>query len=152
MLSGSKRRALTTDDLMRRQELGPRKRQKRPSLRRSDIPAPGEDSQSDEFSASQEGEDDQDSASEIPVWNEEENTMLSRFSFNPHQGPVSGKSAVPSPAPSLFPTFAEMGVSSSLIFAMNKMSIHKPTEIQAVCIPQLLNGTYLSRPVFHPQC
>lgn len=148
MPSRSKRRALTTDDLMHRQELAPRKRQKRPrdedenSLRRSDSPAFGEDSQSDELSALDESEDDQDSTSEIPVQNEGEEVIPSRFSFKPRRGSFAGKTVVPPPALPLFPTFPEMGVSSSLVSAMNKMSIHKPTEIQVACIPQLLNGMY----------
>ena len=150
MLSRSKRRALTTDDLMRRQEVGPRKRQKRirdedeDSLRGSDEPTSAEDSQSEGLSVLDEGEDDEDSPPEIPVLKaEEDDTVPSRFSFRPRQGTVAKETTVPSHiSSSPFSTFSEMGVSSSLISAMSKMSIRKPTEIQAACIPSLLDGMY----------
>jgi len=146
MLSGSKRRVLTTDDLMRRQELGPRKRQRRAkdededSLRGSEGPTSEEGSQSDGLD---EGEDDEDSTSEIPMSDTgEDDTIPSRFSFNPRQGSVVKMSTVPSHVSSLPLTFAEVGVSSSLVSAMNKMSIRTPTEIQTACIPPLLDGMY----------
>jgi ATP-dependent RNA helicase DDX49/DBP8 len=44
-----------------------------------------------------------------------------------------------------------MGVSSSLVSAMSKMSIHTPTEIQAACIPPLLDGMHSSHSVFRPR-
>lgn len=37
-------------------------------------------------------------------------------------------------------SFASMGISSALLTALNKMSIKAPTEIQAACIPPLLQG------------
>jgi len=150
MLSRSKRQAPTTDDLMRRQELGPRKRQKCPtyededSLRGSGSPVSGEDSQSEGLSASDEGKDSQGSASDIPMWDDEA-TIPSRFSFESLQGNGTKETTVPplvsSPLP---PTFAGLGASSSLVSAMNKMSIHTPTEIQAACIPPLLDGMCFS--------
>lgn len=159
MLTGSKRRTLTTDDLMRRQEVGPRKRLKpirdedEDSLRDFDGLASAEDSQSDGLSAPDEGEDSEDSQPEIPVSNaEEDGTIPSRFSSKPRQGTVAKETTVSphasSPPP---PTFAGMGVSSSLISAMNKMSIRAPTEIQAACIPPLLDGMYFTHSVPRPQ-
>lgn len=158
MLSGSKRRALTTDDLMRRQEVGPRKRQKRirdedeDSLRGSDGPASAEDSKSEGLSALDEGEDDEDSPSEIPVSNaEEDDTVPSRFSFKPRQGTAAKETTVLPHVSSPPPTFAEMGVSSSLVSAMNKMSIRTPTEIQVACIPPLIDGMYVTYSILRPQ-
>lgn len=149
MLPGSKRRALTTDDLMHRQELGSRKRQKRirdeddDSLQGSDGPVSGEDSQPGGFSALDEGEDDGDPPSETPISNgEDDDTIPSRFSFKPRQGTISEKTAVSSHTPSLPSTFTELGVSLSLVSAMNSMSIRTPTEIQVACIPPLLDGMY----------
>jgi len=155
MLPGSKRRTLTTDDLMRRQEVGPRKRLKpirdedEDSLRGFDGLASAEDSQSDGLSVPDEGEDSEDSQPGIPVSNtEEDGTIPSRFSSKPRQGAVAKETTVlphvSSPPP---PTFAGMGVSSSLITAMNKMSIRTPTEIQAACIPPLLDGMYFTHSV-----
>jgi len=135
---------------MRRQELGPRKRQKRTrdededSILSSDSPASGEDSQSEEPSVLDEGEDCQDFPPETSVQDAKEDTIPSRFSFKHRQDTTTGKAEVPPHVPSLPRTFAGMGVSSSLVSAMNKMSIHTPTEIQAACIPPLLNGTCLS--------
>ena len=155
MLSGRKRRPLTTEDLMHRQEVGPPKRPKlargqdEDNPRHSNSSASGEDPQSEESSGLDEDEDGQDSAYEIPIQNEEEDVRPSRFSLKPRQGLATGETAGPSHVPSPPSTFPEMGVSSSLISAMNKMSIHKPTEIQAVCIPPLLNGMYFSFPVLH---
>lgn len=158
MLSRSKRRALTTDDLMRRQEVGPRKRQRRvrdedeDSLRGSDSPVSAEDSQSEGLSILDEGEDDEDPPPEIPALNaEEDDTMLSRFSFRPRQGTVAKEITVSSHVSSPSPTFSEMGVASSLVSAMSQMSIRTPTEIQAACIPPLLDGTYFTHLVPRPQ-
>ena len=149
MLSGSKRRALTTDDLMRRQELGSHKRQKRirdedeDSLQGSDGPVSGEDSQSEGFSALDEGEDDGDLPSGTLISDGEGDGIVpSRFSFKPRQGTSSKKATVSSHTPSLPSTFTELGVSLSLVSAMNSMSIRTPTEIQVACIPPLLDGMY----------
>ena len=158
MLPGSKRRTLTTDDLMRRQEVGPRKRLKpirdedEDSLRNFDGLASAEDSQSDGLSVLDEGEDSEDSQFEIPVSNaEEDGTIPSRFSSKSQDAVAKETTVSPhasSPPP---PTFAEMGVPSSLISAMNKMSIRTPTEIQAACIPPLLDGMYFTHSVTRPQ-
>lgn len=137
---------------MRRQELSPRKRQKRTrdeeedTILSSDGPTSGEDSQSEDPPVLDEGEDCQDSASETLVQDAKEDTIPSRFSFKHRQDTTAGKAEVASRVSSLHQTFAGMGVSSSLVSAMNKMSIHTPTEIQAACISPLLNGTYFSYP------
>ena len=39
-------------------------------------------------------------------------------------------------------TFHELGVSKVLVASLTKMSIRKPTEVQAACIPPLLAGLY----------
>ena len=155
MLSRNKRWALTSDDLMRRQEVGPRKLQKRirdedeDSLRGSDGPASAEESQYEGLSGLGEGEDDEEPPPEVPVPNaEEDDAIPSRFSFKPRQ--VAKETTVPPHDSSPPLTFAEMGVSSSLVSAMNKMSIHTPTEIQAACIPPLLDGMYFTYSVPRP--
>jgi len=157
MSSESKRRAFTTDDLMHRQELGPPKRQKRirdeyeDSSGSSDGSASKEDPESEGLSASDEDEEDQNSASEIPARNGgEEDTIPSRFSLRPRQGTITGKTTSPTRVHSPAQTFVGMGVSSSLVSAMAKMSIHTPTEVQAACIPPLLDGMYFSYSFFRP--
>ena len=146
MLPRTKRRPLTADDLMRRQEMGTRKRQKR--VRDEDESSQGsddhssEDSQSVELSALDEDEDDQNSASEAPIQDEEEDAISSRFSFKPRQSTLTKENMAPSRVSSLPQNFVDLGVSSSLVSAMKNMSIHTPTEIQVACIPPLLDGTY----------
>lgn len=154
MLPSTKRRPLTTDDLMRRQELGTRKRQKRArdeeeeSLR--DPGSNSEDPQSAEPSALDESEYDGDSASEIAMQGEEENTIFSRFSFKPRGGTIAEEDKVPPQAHPPPRSFVELGVSSSLVSAMTKMSIYAPTEVQVACIPPLLDGMYFSYSALHP--
>ena len=148
MLPRGERRPLTTDDLMHRQELGTDKRQKRTrdedgeNSQDFDEPNSGEDS-----SALNEDEDDQESMSDILI-QDEEDAVPSRFSFKPRQATVSKESTTPLHAPSPPQTFGELGASSSLVAAMNKMSIHTPTEIQIACIPPILDGMYFSYLVF----
>jgi len=135
---------------MRRQELGSRKRQKRTrdededSILSSGSPASGGDSQSEEPSVLDEGEGGRDSAPETSVQGAKEDIIPSRFSFKRRKDTATGKAEAPPHVSLLSQTFAGMGVSLSLISAMNKMSIHTPTEIQAACIPPLLNGTCFS--------
>jgi ATP-dependent RNA helicase DDX49/DBP8 len=150
MLPRSKRRPLTTDDLMRRQELGPHKRQKRvrdkeeeESLPGSDGPTSGGESQSEELSTSGGDEDNNGAMSDVRVQDGEGN-VPSRFSFKPHQSTVTMEDTAPSHLSSLPHTFMELGVPSSLVAAMNKMSIHTPTEVQIACIPPILNGMCFS--------
>lgn len=40
-------------------------------------------------------------------------------------------------------SFEDFGISSALLSVLHKMSIRTPTEIQAVCIPPLLQGEYI---------
>ena len=155
MLPSTKRKPLTTDDLMRYQELGTCQRQKRArdqeeSLR--DSGSDSEDSQSAELSALGESECDGDSVSEVATQGEEEVITFSRFSLKPRGSTVAKEdkaSPLAHPPPR---SFAELGVSSSLVSALNKMSIYAPTEVQVACIPPLLNGMYLSYSVLHPSC
>ena len=153
MLPRSKRPPLTTDDLMRRQELGAHKRQKRARDENeerspgSDGSNSGESSQSEELSALEGDEDDQESMSDSPMQGEED-AIPSRLSFKPRQSAVTNENTGSPHVPSLPQTFVELGVSSSLIAAMNKMSIHTPTEIQIACIPPLLDGTCPSYSIF----
>lgn len=128
---------------MRRQESGTRKRQKRArdeeeSLRESG--SNSEDSQSAELSAPDESEYGGDSASEAATQGKEEDTIFSRFSLKPRGSTIAKEDKAPPQAHPPPRSFAELGVSSSLVSALNKMSIHVPTDVQVACIPPLLDG------------
>jgi ATP-dependent RNA helicase DDX49/DBP8 len=139
---------------MRLQELGTQKRQKRvrdeaeESSPISDEPDPGEASNTEELFAV-EDEDDQETTPDIPI-QDEEDAIPSRLSFKPRQSTVTTATATPSHFSSPPQTFVELGVSSSLVAGMNKMSIHTPTEVQIACIPPLLDGMGFSHLVLPP--
>ncbi|OCH92184.1 DEAD-domain-containing protein [Obba rivulosa] len=55
--------------------------------------------------------------------------------------PRTSNAAPQLPKPRPLPTsFTSLGISSSLLNALSKMSIRAPTEVQAACIPPLLTG------------
>ncbi|OSX60130.1 hypothetical protein POSPLADRAFT_1147823 [Postia placenta MAD-698-R-SB12] len=115
-MAGHKRRALTTDDLLRMQEEPGRKRLKRDLDSDSDV---------------------EDQASDV-----ERSSIASSLSSSSHSG--SGGDAPRNEPPIISPTrpstFASLGITSTLFNALSKMSIRVPTEIQAACIPPLLEG------------
>ena len=136
MLPRSKRRPLTTDDLMRQQELGAHKRRKR-SRDEDEESSPGSDGEDSQYGDSSALDEDEEAMSDIhPL----EDNVPSRLSFKPRRTTVAKEDTTPSQPSSLPQTFVELGVSSSLVSAMNKMSIHTPTEIQIACIPPILDG------------
>ena len=66
----------------------------------------------------------------------------SRVSIQPRESLVvapKGKSSSSKPLPK---SFEDFGISSALLSALHKMSIRAPTEIQAACIPPLLQGEF----------
>ncbi|KAJ7507739.1 ATP-dependent rRNA helicase RRP3 [Mycena galericulata] len=143
-----KRKSLTTDDLLRRQE-GPQKRLKTVLSRASPSFAQASDSDSDtnvdapalndENTAAEVDEDtgDDDSDQEdrtISPLELQNDSPSSRLTTKPRAGhePVTR-------APSST-TFSGMGISTSLQAALTSMSIRTPTEVQAACIPPLLQG------------
>lgn len=123
LLASTKRRPLTIDDLLRKQEESPRKRAKlseEPASEEED----GTESDSDEV---------QEDASP-----EAETNRPFQFSR------VHEKTVIESPALSQSKeTFGSLGVSQVLQNALGSMSIRLPTEIQAACIPPLLAGAYI---------
>ena len=165
-MAGSKRRALTADDLMRLQE-GPQR--KRIKIDDSDEEAldsdVGSGSEKEDTEDEQE-EGEEDESSDEAEWKsddgddmrhdplpvsllqdeDEENTRFSsRVSFKPRTtNPVPQTAA---PRSKLLPTsYEDMGISSVLVAALAKMSIRSPTEIQAACVPPLLAGSYYLMP------
>lgn len=70
----------------------------------------------------------------------EQDTIPSRFSIKPRRSTATVENTAPSPTSPPPQTFVDLGVSSSLVAAMGKISIRMPTEVQIACIPPLLDG------------
>lgn len=165
-MAGSKRRALTADDLMRLQE-GPQR--KRIKIDDSDEEALDSDvgsSSEKEDTEDEQEEGEEDEGSEEAEWKsddgddmrhgplpvsllqdeDEENTRFSsRVSFKPRTANPVPQTVAPRSQP-LPTSYEDMGISSVLVAALAKMSIRSPTEIQAACVPPLLAGSYYLMP------
>ena len=151
--TSTKRRALTTDELMRTLEEPHRKRARLSSITGTSVTSnpnshhrdySGEEDNSTgsfegESSGASEDEGDQfsidlDLDSEFLSHPE----LPSRFAFS------RDRDTTQHPNPHLFkptPTsFSSMDISPPLQAALNNMSIRTPTEVQAACIPPLLSG------------
>ncbi|KAJ6599122.1 P-loop containing nucleoside triphosphate hydrolase protein [Mycena vulgaris] len=141
-----KRKSLTTDDLLRQQE-GPQKRRRTsPSREVTNVDSNSETSLGEQDSASENGtvhvEDEEDSDatneedSDQPPSPDEsrDNPSNSRLLLKPR----TDHKPTARPAPSI--TFSGLGISTSLQSALTSMSIRAPTEVQAACIPPLLQG------------
>jgi ATP-dependent RNA helicase DDX49/DBP8 len=152
-MAGTKRRTLTTDDLMHRLEKPDRKR-----LRRVENSGSGEGSSrqfnEDQSEAETEAEDQGESDSGGSLEGDEDDVNLAyetsgtsqsqpnRFSFSrkaskPHTQLAASVSSKPPPS-----TFSSLGVSPPLQTALSSMSIQTPTEVQVACIPPLLAGEF----------
>ncbi|KAH8106004.1 P-loop containing nucleoside triphosphate hydrolase protein [Cristinia sonorae] len=146
---------LSIDDLMRIQEGPRRKRIRHAALEehRSESEASGSEEGYEKYGESEhssaEGEDEEEEylaakSGEDQVEEPEEPDILSRFSTS--RVPIQPRkdlviSAKEQPFPQELPrSFEEFGISSALLTALHKMSIRSPTEVQAVCIPPLLQG------------
>lgn len=164
-MTGAKRRVLTTDDLMHKQEGSDRKRKRLTSVvrRRHTTSMEGGDETSEKesigssselegiggeveegYGDGQSEQDDDDAESE----GEEQSTsqLPERFNFSRmHRGQTS-KSILSKPSSP--DTFMSLGVSAPLQAALSSMSIRTPTGVQTACIPPLLAGE-LSRNIGH---
>jgi ATP-dependent RNA helicase DDX49/DBP8 len=165
-----KRRALTTDDLMRMQEDGPaRKRRKEEfSLAEEDdsdseLELPERhihreadkgfnDAESESGESEEEEEEEKSSMASDPEQDEhptiihtlpdEDGVSSSRISIVPRTSLPTPRKPLTAPANQPI-SFAAMGISSALLAALAKMSIRTPTEIQAASIPPLLQGEHV---------
>lgn len=136
-----KRKNLTSDDLLRRQEGQSPKRVKLTTLNREqDITSDYSDEGSVRSSIQVEGEEDEDEAETSESEDEKSNLEVSeRVSINRSRMPQRIepiRNTQPRPPAS----FSELGVSSAIQNALKTMSINSPTEIQTACIPPLLAG------------
>ena len=167
-----KRRDLTTDDLLRMQEDGPaRKRRKEAFIldegEDSDSeeapthrPHVGGDVDDSEFGSGSNSESREDESEEeregkgaasdsdsdgpavVPAMTDDQDDVSSsRISIVPRTSFTIPRKSLAATAKQST-SFASMGISSTLLAALSKMSIRNPTEIQAACIPPLLQGEF----------
>ncbi|KAJ7368246.1 P-loop containing nucleoside triphosphate hydrolase protein [Mycena albidolilacea] len=146
-----KRKSLTADDLLRQLE-GPQKRLK--TSRHSSPSSPrssesdndlkqleDEDSGSDSDNDAHDSEEDSDETDEDTLHKAtssrepRDDASSSRLTFKPR----TNHDAAP-PRPTAAPTFSGLGISKALQTALTSMSIRTPTEVQAACVPPLLQG------------
>ncbi|KAJ7667964.1 ATP-dependent rRNA helicase RRP3 [Mycena polygramma] len=135
----SKRKSLTADDLLRQQE-GPQKRLKlssRPASSDQGELSSDEGNLSDNFDAHENtDESDEETSQQTPISREYgADSLNSRLKIKPRTD--HNPAARPSPSST---TFSGLGISASLQSALTSMSIRAPTEVQAACIPPLLQG------------
>lgn len=161
----AKRRALTTDDLMRMQEDGPARKRPREDITSDqenqddytdsdedfELPrlwnnkydeseaAPGSGSEGLNSGSDEEEEEEEEESRESPLVIPDEDELSSRVSIVPRTS-LSTINRTATTRPVQATTFAEFGVSAALLNSLHKISIRMPTEIQAACIPPLLQG------------
>lgn len=175
----AKRKALTTDDLLRLQEQGSSRKRPRPnaalldlhdwdteaiqfaSASRDRTQDSGDEDSS--YSASSSREDDMENEedagegavsphaflahpiSELDDDSDEGEDVPSgsRVAFMPRKSFQTDRKPLTAP-PLKLSSFEAFGISPALLSALSKMSIKTPTEIQASCIPPLLQGEYVA--------
>lgn len=158
---------MSIDDLMRMQEQGPPRKRKRTQERAVAAEDSASDSGSQDnhdgpsaensegVSGDEDGVTEDDEGDENEGSEEEDDVLedkqdfdpdaLSRFSTSrvstqPRKSLVVTRDGGPSSSRPLLKAFEDFGISSALLSALHKMSIRAPTEIQAACIPPLLQG------------
>lgn len=140
-----KRRALTADDLLRKQEEPHKKR-----LKFSPPPTSADEGDSDQrpvvadTTSDRSEDEDEDSTSEEEIPNTQNISALAvedRFGFSSRDKSKSqiAETSQPGSKPT-FASFSSLGISAPLQAALTSMSILNPTEVQAACIPPLLSG------------
>lgn len=156
-MTSAKRRALTTNDLMRRQEEPDRKRIRKGGQHvdqegsvsveeASENETVGSNNELDEDIGEFDEEDGSgDSQDEVVDLKDEAPTTSppERFDFSriKPRAQVQFSTHIPSKSTSS-DTFLSLGVSASLQAALSTMSIRTPTGVQAACIPPLLAGEF----------
>ncbi|KAF7352843.1 DEAD-domain-containing protein [Mycena venus] len=146
-----KRKSLTADDLLRQLE-GPQKRLKtsRHSSPSSARASDDEDSDELELKATSDSDNDAHDSGDTDETDDEEPSHQENLFQDPRDDPSSSRlafkprtdhdTAPPRPSASAPPTFSGLGISKALQTALTSMSIRTPTEVQAACIPPLLQG------------
>jgi len=162
-MTSTKRRALTTDDLMRRQEEPNRKRIRSTPVvgkrhAESEGSVSGEEATVEEAGGpSRElgedgGENDEEDGSGDSQFEQDEDDVdlqdeasppPERLKFSRTVSKPREQLSAPITSKSSQDTFLSLGVSASLEAALSSMSIRTPTGVQAACIPPLLAGKFL---------
>lgn len=107
-----------------------------------------EEEDSDVMSGSE--EEDEETEEEVPTRTLPAVESLQRISMSfrtriPENLPLPKSSAPKSPT-----SFAELGASKALVASLSSMSIRAPTEVQAACIPPLIDGESVSMFLIRP--
>lgn len=98
-----------------------------------------EDKDKDESeNESRSGSEDEDEESSIPPMDSAFES--SRISVLPRSAAQNNPGSTKPPASPAATSFSSLGISSALLNALSKMAIRTPTEVQAACIPPLLQG------------
>jgi len=144
-MTRTKRAALTTDELSRRQEEPFRKRARVSPL----VDEAGGDSsdgipERDELMGYQEESSDEDDEEDAESNSHPDNSQLlsSAIGQDRFHAPAVNDPRPPAsePSKSSVASFSSLGISAPLQSALSAMSIKAPTEVQAACIPPLLLG------------
>ncbi|KZS91271.1 DEAD-domain-containing protein [Sistotremastrum niveocremeum HHB9708] len=161
MALGKKRKELTADDLLRREEtlsvkrqkttsqVGKRRTQKLDSEPESDASGDSsddgpllKDGDGDDGSDAEnveDSEDDQSSDVQRQPLDEQSSTRI-RADTSGAQRKIVDNSQEPLSLPKKTPSFTSLGISDPIVRALANMSIKLPTEVQAACIPPMLAG------------
>jgi ATP-dependent RNA helicase DDX49/DBP8 len=121
---------MDTDDLLKQQEQQPLRKKRRLSY--SD---PDNDEASSESGSDERLSDNSDGGFQVD-WSLEPHSRVSNKTTT--QSPKL--QATPPTPPAKSYTFSSLGISAPLQVALKSMSIKLPTEVQAACIPPLLEG------------
>ena len=155
-MSGPKRKELSTDELMRRQEEPLRKRRKQIS---KELDAGSEDegststedsegSDAVEVDSAEEEDREQDGRVDgqgglknaSTFWDITDEPGSSRMKTKPKS--LARDLTLPKTNAPKFSTFSSLDISTTLIATLAKMSIRAPTEVQTACVPPLLAGEF----------
>lgn len=146
MKTGTKRRTVTTDDLLRIQEEPQSKRIKLSDPAAADLGSDTDGSQVETY-RDEHHPSDEDSDSDSDSDSAEFSSHDDLSSFSRVKPPPSGADAKLKVTQPPRPTsFASLGVSPDLQSALSTISIRTPTEVQAACIPPLLSGASELKP------
>lgn len=138
----TRRRNVTTDDLLRSQEEPYRKRRKLQDAAETDSEDPASELDDESLRTGDESGEGSDQAKDdingdIKTQNHVSKLVVhDRFDFSTRKTESSVVQFKPETQP--LASFASLGISDSLQSALTSMSIKTPTEVQAACIPPLL--------------
>ena len=122
---------LVADDLLKQQEKQPLRKKRRLSYSEPENDEASSESGSDEHTPGLSESDNGDGGFQVD-WSLELHSRVSNR--------TTARSPKLQAAPAKSCTFSSLGISAPLQTALKSMSIKLPTEVQAACIPPLLEG------------